>query len=244
MENIILSDFKIAIIGYFSAFLGHFFSTIILYKLKNTARTSGFLLGLSGGLLLAFASFELLPISLFYTNIFYISLVIFLSFLSCMTIAHFVNTTNEYVINNKFDIATIALTLGLVNIPDALALGTTFNVEVETGLKLSIILMLHFIPTGVIILHSFKNTMLTSIDILVFNIFISLPMFVSTYFGYSFSKFNPNLIPIFISISIGSTLYVSLAEKIPESHNVWNGRTSILGILLGFLIGIMTIFSA
>ena len=56
--------------------------------------------------------------------------------------------------------------------------------------------------------------------------------------GSIIGKISEQIIAIALSFAAGAMLYIVSEELIPESNNLYKGRTSALGNMLGFIIGI------
>lgn len=56
--------------------------------------------------------------------------------------------------------------------------------------------------------------------------------------GSIISKVSEQIIAICLSFAAGAMLYIVSGELIPESNKLYKGRSSSLGNILGFIIGV------
>ena len=61
---------------------------------------------------------------------------------------------------------------------------------------------------------------------------------IGAFFGAIVGSISQEIIAICLSFATGAMLYIVSGELVPESNQLYKGRMSALGNMLGFLIGI------
>ena len=61
---------------------------------------------------------------------------------------------------------------------------------------------------------------------------------IGAFFGAIVGSISQEIIAICLSFAAGAMLYIVSGELVPESSQLYKGRISALGNMLGFLIGI------
>lgn len=62
---------------------------------------------------------------------------------------------------------------------------------------------------------------------------------IGAFFGAFFGTISEQVIAICLSFAAGAMLYIVSGELIPESNQLYKGRMSSLGNVLGFILGIL-----
>lgn len=57
--------------------------------------------------------------------------------------------------------------------------------------------------------------------------------------GAIIGEISPKVISFCLSFAAGAMLYIVSGELIPESNKLYNGRTTAIGNIVGFLIGMV-----
>lgn len=60
---------------------------------------------------------------------------------------------------------------------------------------------------------------------------------VGAFFGAIIGSISENIIAICLSFAAGAMLYIVSGELIPESNNLYKGRMTAVGNMIGFIIG-------
>lgn len=64
---------------------------------------------------------------------------------------------------------------------------------------------------------------------------------VGAFFGAIVGSISESIIAICLSFAAGAMLYIVSGELIPESNQLYKGRMTAVGNMLGFIIGIFAI---
>ena len=62
---------------------------------------------------------------------------------------------------------------------------------------------------------------------------------VGAFFGALVGNISETIIAICLAFAAGAMLYIVSGELIPESNQLYHGRMSAIGNIIGFLIGIL-----
>ena len=63
---------------------------------------------------------------------------------------------------------------------------------------------------------------------------------IGAFFGAIVGSISEQIIAICLSFAAGAMLYIVSGELLPESNKLYKGRTTTIGNIIGFLIGIIT----
>ncbi len=210
---------------------------------KNSVRQRGFILGLTGGILISIICFELLPEAIVYTGMVVPMTAMTLALIVCAYLEHMVVNIKGMTETNPLDIVKIStfagVVIGLNNFPEGLALG---SVMLHTDMKEAhwvYALFLHSVIEGVLVFTSTTEIKRNNIVNIQFIIVTSFIIGMSAIFGAFLTNISHFIMPVSVGFVSGIMLYTALGESIPKSRAVWNGRFSTLGACIGVVIGII-----
>ncbi len=247
-----------SIIAYIIVFtlLGSIFSLIggmlLLLKQKFALRISHYLAAFAAGTLLANAFFDLLPESVEHTiehggdvhSIFVWVLGGIVLFFLLERFIHWFHHAHIHPHDDSHTKPTVPLVvLGdtMHNFIDGLVIGATFMVSIPLGIMTTLAVAAHEIPQeigdfGILLNKGMKRTKIITINILSAAVSI-----VGALIAYSVGESSEEMIPIFLAITAGFFIYISLADLIPEIYNNKNkGRAYVESAMV--LVGIATIY--
>ncbi len=237
------------LVGYLTALSGFLAGGLIFFmSSRYNDRLHGALVGFSGGLLLAFACFELLPHAFFSGNFYMVILGMLLGvFLTAIVEERLLQTAYHVKLTgfqNKNIVLWFCLLWGITlhNIPEGLAVGSLYCKSYFQGLRLCLIMSLHCLPEGLALAASMKERNVPARNILLSLILLSIPMAVGSLFGSVLYQRVPEAISFCFALAGGVMLYVTCGEVLPESRQIWRGRFTTLGALCGFTLGTMMIY--
>lgn len=219
---------KVTLIGLLAGVLGTGFGGILsaIFR-KEVDRYISFFMGISGGIMLAVVVFDLMKESMksmgvINTVIFTFSGVILTMFIKKML----------YFTGRMKSGYLILISILLHNLPEGLAIGSSFLSTEALGITLAIVIGLHNIPEGLATALSLAGTKVSTKKIIIFTFIAGLPMGLGSFLGVYFAGVFNSLIGIFLSIAAGTMLFVVLDEIMPNSKSIY----SIIGFLLGTVI--------
>lgn len=230
--------------------LGLFFGTFgttcggvigcILNKISN--KLLSFILAFASGLMMSIICFDLIPealeISTLFNVIFGIVIgIVVMFFCDLLVQKKFSNNKNRLL---KTGIV-VSIGLAIHNFPEGLAIGSGFDSSIKLGLSLALAICLHDIPEGISMALPMKNGGMGVLKVVFYVILSGITTGIGAFFGAIIGSISKEIISNCLSFAAGSMLYIVSGELIPESNNLYKGRMTALGNMIGFIIGIFTI---
>lgn len=232
------------IFGFLTALIGLWMGGFLALGTQNYGkRFQGGLMGFTGGLLIAFVCFELLP-NAFEGNRYYSVIIGMLAGVFVTTyLEGWADRFSSRRKESEFCKTGLLLSLGILihNIPEGMAIGSLIIISPLEGFRLCIILAMHCIPEGLMIFLALKEKKNTLIFAASSFFLLSFSMGVGGFIGAAVSAVSSELMSICFSFAGGVMLYVTCGEIIPESKEIWKGRLTTIGSLMGFLLGVAVI---
>ncbi len=84
-----------------------------------------------------------------------------------------------------------------------------------------------------------KNGGMNKIKIIIYIILSGIATGIGASIGAIIGDISIEVIAVSLAFAAGAMLYVVSGELIPEYNKLYNGRTSSLAIIIGFLLGIL-----
>ncbi|TCT14325.1 ZIP family zinc transporter [Natranaerovirga pectinivora] len=234
------------VIGLFSGLIGLTIGVISAYSVSNRgSRFEGILTGFTGGLMLSIIYIDILPEAFSKSGLWVTFSGIVLGMLLFLLVEAVVH---KKLVNKKMGSVEkgykktaymIAIALAFHNIPEGIAVGSLISDSVIKGLKFGIVITMHNIPEGFIIAMPFKKSGVTLPKIMILSVVISLFMGIGGYFGFLFSSSSDVFMAMSLGIAGGIMLYVTCGEILMKSSEKWKGRSVVVSVILGVLVGIL-----
>lgn len=229
---------QITIIGFLVGVIGTGLGGVASIFIKNTNRIMSFLLGLTGGFMLFIVTFHLLPESFYVSGSTTITIIgIFIGILLIIFIESYLKdlTSNPYIKSSIL----LGISIAVHNFPEGLALGSSFLTMSHLGPTLSLAMLIHDIPEGVAMAIPMKINKQSPLKIVITTILIGVPTGFGALVGAYLGTFSPKIIALCLSFAGGTMLYIISDEMIPDAKELYKGRSSTLGLILGFIAGIL-----
>lgn len=219
---------KVTLIGLLAGVLGTGAGGILsaIFR-KEVDRYLNFCMGLSGGIMLAVVVFDLMKEAMDTSGVLYTVLFTFMGVLLTMLIKSRLDFTGEMKSGYLIFISIL-----LHNLPEGLAIGSSFISEESLGITLAIVIGLHNIPEGLATALSLAGARVPVKKIILFTFIAGLPMGLGSFLGVYFAGLFKSLIGLFLSLAAGTMLFVVLDEIMPKSKSLY----SIIGFLTGTII--------
>ncbi len=239
--------FYIALFGTIMGILGTGLGGIIGCFIKNASnKISSIFLQLSAGVMTSVVCFDLLPEGFKLANMKVTLLGFVIGVLSILIIEDVIRRVQKKATkkrNTDEDLfrAGFLIFIGIMlhNLPEGLAIGSGFGVSVNMGITLAIVIALHDVPEGIAITLPLRRAG-TGFSKAVGLAFLSG---VPTGIGALIGAFAGGISEITIGLSLGfaggAMLYIVSGELIPESRDLYKGRSSVVAYIFGFLAGIL-----
>lgn len=235
----------IAVTGYLAGLCG-FLPGIIFSCIadKFGRRFQGSLMGFTGGLLISFICFEMLP-EAFEASGLYIGVAgILAGVLSCAFLEKRILPVSQNLnlgLNNKYINTGIllAISVSLHNIPEGMAIGSLMNISVQAGMRLAVAISIHCLPEAAAVFLPFIKGGIGIKKLIAMSLLFALPICIGTVIGAVLGGISPVFISVCLGFAGGVMLYITCGEVIPSSKGVWNGRLTTILAVLGFVTGVL-----
>lgn len=221
---------KITIIGLLAGVIGTGFGGVLsaIFK-KNVDRYLDFFMGLAGGIMLAVVVFDLMKEAMNEMGVFYTVIFIFVGVLFTMYMKSRLDVSKDMKSGYLIFISIL-----LHNLPEGLAIGSSFMSTESLGITLAIIIGIHNIPEGLAMALSLVGTKMKISKVILFTIIAGIPMGIGSFLGAYFGGTFHSLIGVFLSIAAGTMMYVVLEEIFPKSRSLY--------CIIGFLVGTVIVY--
>ncbi len=83
-----------------------------------------------------------------------------------------------------------------------------------------------------------KNGGMKASKVIFYVILSGITTGIGAFFGAIIGQISEEVISICLSFAAGAMLYIVSGELIPESNKLYSGKTTAIGNMLGFIIGI------
>lgn len=237
---------KTTLIGLFFGTFGTTIGGIIGVKFKNPSKKFlSFILAFASGLMLAIVCFDLLPEAFNLTNLPTAFLGIFLGIVMMIIC--------DLLVDKKFNKSTrfkdsknallktgivVSIGLALHNLPEGLAIGSGFGASIKLGLSLAIAICLHDIPEGISMAVPMKNGGMKNSKVIFYVVLSGVTTGIGAFLGALVGGISQSIIAMCLAFAAGAMIYIVSGELTPEANNLYHGRMTAVGSMLGLLIGI------
>lgn len=239
----------VTIIGFLCGMVGTGLGGLLTILLRHpTKRFMAVLLGFTSGIMLSVVCFDLLPEAFKLGSVWLsfvgmsigVGLILLIDEILPHEFSLTKNARNASEADYGFIKSGILLGIGIAihNFPEGLAVGSGFAANTSLGLGLAIVIALHDMPEGVAMAAPLKLGGIGRLKILLYTILAGIPMGVGAFIGEVVGAISPIFICLCLSFAAGSMLFITCGELIPKSQNVYRGRISTIGMLLGIMSGI------
>lgn len=147
--------------------------------------------------------------------------------------------------NNLKHIGIVSsLALVIHNIIEGMAIYLLFSNSVRAGLVASIGVGLHNIPLGMVIASTFYKSNNNKNKTMLIMLTVSLSTFVGGLIIFLFptASILEIIEPVSLIITLGMLLYIAIMELLPRVIHTKDKKNSFIGILLGILLLLITLF--
>ena len=234
---------KTFLIGIFFGTFGTTIGGLIGVNLKsNSNKFLGFILSFASGLMMAIICFDLLPEAMEIASLAVILLGILLGILTMIICDTLVKEkfSNKKGMNSLLRTGIIiSIGLALHNIPEGLAIGTGFQASINLGLSLAIVIAIHDVPEGISMAVPMKNGGMKKSKVIFYVILSGITTGIGAFFGALIGGISQSIIAMCLAFAAGAMIYIVSGELTPEANNLYHGRMTAVGSMLGLLIGIL-----
>lgn len=241
------SIFVITTFGFIVGILGTGIGGVLALSLVSpNKRLLSLLIGVTSGIMLSVVTFELLPESYLIGGLIpqvigiLIGIVLIIFIENNFPISHSnVNLPSK----NDFLRTGIIMGLGIAihNLPEGMAIGSGFVFTAEVGMKVAIVTILHNVPEGIAMATPLRVSGFSKLKVVSLTILSGIPTGIGAFIGALLGNFSDSFIALCLAFAGGTMLYITCGELIPHSKNIYKGRTSTIGLVIGFIIGLIVI---
>ena len=132
----------------------------------------------------------------------------------------------------------ILIGLTIHNFPEGLAIGAGFEASTVLGVSLAIAIAIHDVPEGISIAVPLKEGGSDKWKVIILTALSGITTGMGAFFGAIIGNISETLIAGALSLAAGAMLYIVSCELIPESKNMYKGRFTSLGNIIGILLGL------
>lgn len=228
--------------GTFGTTLGGIIGVIIK---KNSNKFLSFILAFASGLMMSIICFDLIPEALGIGSIINVIIgiiigIIVMIFCDIIVQKKF-NTNKRFEKNENTLLKTgiiVSIGLAIHNFPEGLAIGSGFEASMKLGLSLALAICLHDIPEGISMAVPMKNGGMKISKVIFYVVLSGITTGIGAFFGAIVGSISQEVISICLSFAAGAMLYIVSGELIPESNQLYHGKMTAVGNMIGFIIGI------
>lgn len=239
---------KTTLLGLFFGTFGTTLGGILGVVFKNDSnKFLSFILSVASGLMTAIVCFELIPEALVISQISPVLCGIVLGIALMIICDEIVEKKFKEVKSNdkkeRLLRTGIVVSIGLAihNFPEGLAIGSGFEASITLGYSLAIAIALHDIPEGISMAVPMKNGGVKPIKVIFYVVLSGVTTGVGAFFGALIGGISQNIIAMCLSFAAGAMLYIVSGELIPESNSLYKGKLPVLGNIVGFILGMLSI---
>lgn len=238
---------EVMIIGYCTALVGFVLALGVGYCSTWISRKSlNFVLGSTGGLLIAFICFELVPTATSVANPIWCLIVVLIAIIFMLFLEKGIvygKSDKNISMDNTYWIITIvaSIAIGINNLPEGVALGSLLNENYIGGVKFAVILALHCIPEGLAIMIPLIQSHVSTKKEIAVVALIALPMCIGCVVGYIMTDMLTVFMPVFVSFASGTMLYVACGKVMPMSKDIEDVKSCVVGDIVGFVVGVIIV---
>ena len=230
----------ITIYGFLVGMVGTGLGGLVSLFIKNTDRVLSFLLGLTGGFMLFIVTFHLLPQSFILGGLIATVIGIILGILLVILVENNIDMmVKNPLMKSSF---LLGISIAIHNLPEGLALGSSFLTMTDLGPTLAMAMLLHNIPEGLSMSIPLKVNKLSPWKIVALSILIGVPTGIGAFIGAYVGMISNIFISLCLSFAGGTMLYIICDEIIPDAKTLYKGRVSTIGVIIGFTLGIILYF--
>lgn len=242
MSNITVATLIGFLVGMTGTGLG---GAVALSLVRPNTRFLGMLLGATAGLMLAVVCFDLLPEAYSIGGLGIELMGIILGIILVFIIEGILPKSNNspYINKRKTNFLKTGILIGIGiavhNFPEGLAIGSGFMLTSQMGIKMAIIIALHDMPEGIAMGTPLRLSGYSRLKVLLLTIISGIPTGIGAFIGAVLGSVSDTLIALCMSFAGGTMLYITCGELIPNAKTLHKGRASTIGLVLGFILGII-----
>lgn len=238
----------ITIIGSLVGVIGTGLGGIITLSLvRPNKQFLSVLLGITSGLMIAIVTFDLLPEATEIGGLWIQIVGLTIGIMAVIFIEGLLPNfhTKHRHKNSGFLKAGILVGIGIAihNLPEGLAIGSSFAFASEMGMRMVIVITLHNLPEGMSMATPLRIGGYSKTKVLLLTLLSGVPTGIGTFIGAILGSISDQFIALCLGLAGGTMLYITCGELIPNAKALHNGRASTIGIIIGFILGMIIVIN-
>jgi len=239
LASVILNAFALSLVSGLATGLG---GGIVAFMPKLSMRTYDLLLGFAAGVMVAIATLGLIHEAVSTNGVLLTVAGVVLGAAVLFAFDRYLPHEHEEL---PFAVANSAAyrrglllftAMTLHNVPEGLAVGTSYAAAPHLGLLLAVGIALHNIPEGIAIAGPFRACGMSRWRAAAWAAISGLSEPLAALAGAAFAGLAAPLLPLSLAFAGGAMLYVVSDELIPESHSHGYEHQATFGFIAGFLL--------
>ncbi|MCX7748882.1 MAG: ZIP family metal transporter [Clostridia bacterium] len=240
---------KVTFIGLVSGIIGTGTGGLMAFFVnKISNRFISFILEFSAGLMTAVVCFELIPEAFELGGTWLTLLGVILGVFLIIVIEDYIHKLDFIKSKGNSGLlrAGILMSIGIAlhNFPEGFAVGSGFEASVKLGVTITLVILIHDIPEGIAMAVPMKAGGFSKTKAFVITALSGVPMGLGAFLGALFGEISSEFIAVCLGFAGGAMLYIVYGELVPESKNLYRGRISSIGNVIGILCGILVTLSS
>lgn len=234
---------QVTMAGLFAGVVGTGLGGLIIASIGNPGkRILSFVLGFSGGIMLAIIFIDLLPegLKIGGTTSTFVGLLMGVGLLALLDfVVPHTHVSGEEDQRSRYIRVSILMGLGIAmhNLPEGLAIGTGYVVSSLTGWRLMITMMIHNIPEGMAMAGPMVAAGVRCPKCVAITAAAGLPMGIGALAGALLGTVSPATLAVSLGFASGAMLYIVFDELIPEAQVQAEGHSGTFGAVAGVIMG-------
>jgi len=219
----------------------------IAYFIRNIGNNKiPVLVNMAIGITYSLLFLEIVPESLKIGGVFFTVVGLVLGFIFANQMEHFFDRVIIITSEPRKDIylrsgILLAIAVSIHNLPTGIALGSSLYLSQEIAQNLAITMVLHTMPEGIAVGIPLALADFSLFSIMKSALIVAIPTGIGTFIGYIFGMILPFVLSLSLGIAVGTIFVVSYSDIIKPSWNDIGIIKGILGLIIGFLIGVIII---
>lgn len=213
----------------------------ILFFKEVTHRWRDILLALTAGVMMAAATFSLIPEALALSNLFVLCFGVLLGTVSLTILEKYIphidleHTRFNIAMDQKAILILAAITLH--NLPEGLSVGVSYaSGQEELGGLIAFAIGIQNAPEGFLIALFLINQKVSRWKAFLLASLTGAVEIVTAIIGFHLTSYVSGLVPYGLSFAAGAMLFIVYKELIPESHGDGHEKAATFSFIIGLLI--------
>ena len=199
-----------------------------------------FLYEFSSGLMMAVVTFHMLPEAIYTGGMLYTMPGLFSGLLFVFVIQKII-AGNENIKGKSTAATGFLLLFGIAlhNLPEGIAIGTSFANNISLAWSLLLIITIHDVPEGISVFVPLYASGMKLKKILLLTALSGVPTGVGAVLGNLAGNIGNEWNAVSLAFAAGSMLYICAAELSFESKALYNRKIISIGYIFGLVLGIL-----